>query len=366
MRLAAFALLLTVSSAFCADDPGWVLVANHLHSSAGGDQHWSRGIKHIREYCTEKGIAFGILTDHDSIGGWFDAEFTKTGPGSVLVPGEEWTSAAGHANLVGFTASGPEDAIKPNVSGDYDGNAPTTVNGTPTAVDHVKMITEVHKRNGIVIINHPALRGYKWPDETFGADLCEVNGTWENPSGVNAKAWFARRIAAGQRIGAVGGSDYHYLRPKRKAEDEIHAKGLVFPDIDDPINLVKVDGPGLPGLYAALKARHVQVLKHRASPRCFVSVDANGDGKPDGIGGDVLTASSGARVRFAIRVTGGKGRELYVHDQSAGTTGHTIQRVPITSDDFTVTVDRNGSGSGKNATYCEVGKLETFTNPVWY
>lgn len=362
MRHAALALLL-LASPVLAGDPSWVLVANHLHSSAGGDQHWAAGIKHIREYCAGHGIAYGILTDHDTIAGWFDPEFTRPGP-ATLAPAEEWTSAEGHANIVGFSASGPNDAIKPDQSGDYDGELPgATANATPAAVDHSKMVAEVHRRGGLVIINHPALRGYRWPEDTFGADLCEVNGTWENPGGANAKAWYARQLAAGRRIGAVGGSDYHYLRPKA---NQVQAKGLVFPDIDDPINLVRVEAPGLPGLYAALRARHVQVLKHRGSPRCYVTADTTLDGKPDALAGDILTVARGTTVTFTIRVTGGKGRDLIVHDQAAGMNGHTMQRVPVTSDDFTTTLSRTASGAATNVTYFEVGKLETFVNPLWY
>lgn len=346
----------------------WKLVANHLHSSAGGDSHWSRGIRHIRQFCAENRIDHGILTDHDTIGGWFDPAF-DTGPGAVLIRGQEWTSVEGHANLVNFSASGPQDAVVPEVPGDYDGVPPRP---RPAAViDHARTIRAVHARGGLVFINHPALRGYRWPDQTFGADACEVNGTWENPSGANAKAWYARRLMAGQRIGAVGGSDYHYLRPKRR--------GVFTPDIEKPINLVRVEGEGVPGVLAGFRARHVQVLASPAAPRCELSIDAitgllgerwgdtQGDGRPDGIGGDIRTVKAGQSVKLTARVTGGKGQKLTFHDVVSGAGAeYTTSTLAITSDDFTFTVVRSGSGSGRRCTYCEVGSLKTLTNPIWY
>lgn len=349
----------------------WKLVANHLHSSSGGSNYWARGVRHIREFCEENKIDHGILTDHDTIGGWFDRAFTE-GPGAQLIRGQEWTSNEGHANLVNFAANGPQDAIIPNVTGDYDGVARSLPHHpsdgfrprpeTQVAVDHATMVKNVHARGGLVFINHPALRGYKWPDDTFGADACEVNGTWENPSGANAKAWFARRLMAGQRIGAVGGSDYHYLRPKKEAP-----KGFFTPDIEKPINLVRVEGEGIAGVLAGFKKRHVQVLANPQAPRCEVAVDTNRDGRSDGIGGDMLTVKAGQTVKLTVRVTGGKGQTLTFHDVVSGANAaYTTAQVPVTSQDFTITVERQGSGGQSRCTYVEIGKLQCLTNPVWY
>lgn len=355
LRLTLAVSILLAGAAASHAEGTWKLVANHLHSSSGGDTHWSRGIRHIREYCAENRIDHAILTDHDTIGGWFDPAF-KSGAGAELIPGQEWTSSEGHANLVGFSASGPQGAIKPEGSSDYDGFRPPLPTGI---IDHAKMVQEVHGRGGLVFINHPALRGYKWPEDTFGADSCEVNGTWENSSGVNAKAWYVRRLVAGQRIGAVGGSDYHYLRPKRR--------GFFTPQIDEPINLVLAEGPGLAGIQTGFKARHVQVLANPKAPRCELQVDTNADGRADGIGGDMLTVRLDQPVKLTVRVTGGLGQQLTIHDVTAGrNASYTTAQIPITSDDFTTTLARTGSGVLRRATFCEVGALKTLTNPIWY
>src|SRR5207244_10437285 len=146
--------------------------------------------------------------------------------------------------------------------GDSDGVVQTWGSNQP--IDHAKMVTRVHGRGGLVIINHPALRGYKWPEGTFGADLCEVNGTWDEPSGKAALAWWVRRLLAKERIGAIGGSDFHAFRPKR---------GVITPKIDEPINLIYVEKNDQAGVFEALRARHVQVLRTLSSPRCTVALD---------------------------------------------------------------------------------------------
>lgn len=357
-----------------AQDPSaWSLAANHLHSSPGGEKPWASGIKHIAKWCERNDVAFAALTDHNTIEGWFLPEFTAN-PKVVMLRGEEWTSPRGHANLIEYSADKPEDVILPGVSGDCkldeDGHhVPGPAPSEPVNIDHAAMIKQVHARGGLVIINHPGLPLYPWPEADHGADACEVGRNFLDFRGRRSLAWWIRRLEEGSHIGAAAGSDYHFLRPKKAIEelDAVDLKGPIFtPAIDTPINLILAPTKDAAGFRAAILARHVQVLRTRKAPRIFVDV-RSGTG-PAGTMGDVIAAPAGAPVKLTVRVMGGKKQvlEILESEQGGSETTRKVTEVTIDTDDFTHSEERSGSGDSSHFVIFSVADLESLTNPVWY
>lgn len=353
------------------DPAQWVLVANHLHSAPGGSNGWSSGVKHILTYCSARNIEFALMTDHNAIKTWFLPEFRVTGK-TTPVGGMEWTSEQGHANLIGFTASTPEQAILPC---GIRGQAPCAQEGQQ---DHASMVKQVHERGGLVIINHPVLKGYKWPAGTCGADAVEVNRSWSDRYGVAARQWWHDKLLKGDHITGFGGSDYHYFRPLSSSDEE---EGLeesehsneaspLSPDIETPVNLVRVGEKTVAAVMDAVRAGHVQVLSDLTQPRVFLGCDANGDGVfDDYMMGDRVRLAEGSRVVIQVRVLGGKGQRLRVFDAKVGEmlSGRGPEVHDITSDDFVLALERTASAGKDRFLRTEVGERgANVTNPLYY
>ncbi len=351
----------------------WVLVANHLHS-APARAGWRKGVKHILEFCDKRNIDFAFLTDHDSIETWFWDEFKVTG-NTVPVGGQEWTSPQGHANLISFRGEKPDDVIIP--CGEED-DAPCADGNQ----DHAGVIKETQDRGGLVIINHPILKGYRWPTATLNADAVEINPTLYDPSGKKGRAWWHAQLLSGVRITGFGGSDYHYLRPWSE-EPEIGQGGgcchrvdetvdapVWSPNIDSYLNLVRVREKTIDAVMDAIRAGHVAVVRDQKQPRVFIGCDANGDGDYDDyMMGDRVRAHPRNALDFQIRVVGGKGRQVNLIDAQVGMKPgqETIETLSIDSDDFVYRFQRETSDEKKHFVRAELGnKGAAVTNPIYY
>jgi hypothetical protein len=189
-------------------------VANHTHSSTGLGQYKREGLKKIFELAAEKGFAMVIITDHNTLGHWYDPLFVPT-QGVIPVRGMEWTSDDGHANLVDFSSQSPGDVIVPC-------DWPAAPSPCSDGIDYAPMVQSVQAREGLVIINHPRLARHYWPDDAFGADAVEVNGNLTDRKGTKGRQWWHARLAEGARITAMGGSDWHYWRPFSGEEPPDH------------------------------------------------------------------------------------------------------------------------------------------------
>lgn len=349
-------------------DGEWVLVANHLHTAPGGSTPWEQGVKHILEFCSERKIEFAFITDHNSIESWFLRNFRKTGA-CTPIGGMEWTSDGGHANLVGFRASGPDGAILPCNSKGLPPCPPGSA-----GQDYQGMVNATHASNGLVFINHPVLLNYKWPEATFQADAVEINRTWSDRTGRNARAWWHRRLLLGEKLTAIGGSDYHYFRPLREENRDDCLQPLDSspwsPDIDTPINLVRVSEKTVPAVMAAIKAGHVQVLRDLEQPRVFIGCDVNADGNfDDFMMGDRIRALPGKPFELQFRVVGGKGRQLNLIEAQVGNPARSakVESVPVTSDDFSLLRVRTSEAGTARFLRAEIDdRGDTVTNPIYY
>lgn len=332
--------------------PGeWKLVTSHIHSSIGGEKHSHRGLEHVREYANEHGIAIALLTDHNSIDGWFDPAFEGEGP-MIFVGGEEWTSKGGHATIFGWDASGPADKILPSDHEEV---------GVPGPPLYAEMVAEVHDKKGVVIINHPRLKTSPWPGESFGADGVEVGPNVTDLSGRKAIAWWQSLLEKGEKLTAWGGSDYHYLRG--------------VPAIDKPINRVRMHEVSRDALVKAVKARHVMVVARRRAPMVLVGADLDGDLVfDDAMMGDAIKGAPGKKVDLQVRVIGGKGQEMVLIETKVDGAGPHTKRttVTVTSDDFVYRLVRERLPEVSQFLRVELGKTRVtrrprvITNPIFW
>lgn len=366
------------------DPAEWYLAGNHLHTSVGGDHSWHHGLTHLLEKSDAQGLDFAIVTDHNTIDHWSFPEFKPFGK-TIPIRGEEWTSDDGHAGLVMFEpAGGPIiPCTRPSAGRPCEGGQP----------DYKRMVDEVHRRGGFVIINHPKLARHIWPDDSLGADAVDIAWNLTDTKGKKARAWWHSLLVRGQRPIAIGGSDYHYfLWPREKAAQVppgtvpgrplpdgtvLRVPGLEegipegaepgtlvypIPSLAKPVNLVRASAKTPEALMSALRAGHLIVLAEPSSPRAFLGADITGDGKfTDAREGDRLSSiAPGATVRFQARVIGGKGKTLRILDPKLETS------VKVTSGDFVHAFERRRAAA-ESFVRLEIGDDgECAGNPIFY
>lgn len=324
------------------EDPagaGWVLVSLHLHTMDNPGYHHNpfnpdpptsysvKGFEDIARQAREAGIEALIFTDHHSVGIGFDPVFSREKE-LILLLGMEWTSTEGHMNLVEYGPQGPRDILLPSDPSEREPTEPDS---------YVSVIEEVHRRGGIAIINHPESPNHRWPENPFGADAVEVyNGTYSHLS------FWQRRLQEKFRITGVGGSDYHSW--------DIFQDRPIAPQPNSPlrpVNLVWTGGERTArGIVEGIRRGRVQILSSPESPRVWMRLDGNGDGRFDeGREGDTYWVPPGkeTRVSLQVRVLGGKGADLQlVHKKGP------LPAIRVSGNDFvhrfqhTVQPDPNG------------------------
>ena len=206
---------------------GWLKGDLHLHSNHS-DARWSIDdlVQHVRMHRLD----FLSLTDHNTTSGRLELRraLAASGLAPVVIDGMELTTFWGHANALGVS-----DWIDWRTRGPagQGGEAMTTMRA---AAD------EVHRRGGLLVVNHPRSAGYPWctgcrweyGDETIAyADAIEVmNGAWARKQNRDGMALWDRWLSAGHRIPATAGTDSHgfakqpdqlgftYVRTERSAQ----------------------------------------------------------------------------------------------------------------------------------------------------
>lgn len=137
------------------------------------------------------GIEFLALTDHNTISQ--NLSYPRDRP-VLFIPGMEFTTYTGHANLVG--AARPVDDFR--VASQADLSA------------CLKLASE---RGALISVNHPFDAAcpscswrWSWDDSV---DAVEVwNGPWR-PANARALTWWQSVLVSGRKLVAVGGSDTH-------------------------------------------------------------------------------------------------------------------------------------------------------------
>ncbi len=163
---------------------GWYrgdLHTHTYHSDAAGSPET------LHAQAKQAGLDFLGVADHNTTSQrrYF---YPQSSPELVFVRATEVTTNAGHANAFGVEGMIDYRIAKPG--------------------DVHRLVEHIHARGGILSINHdkPTI---PWTYELPRADCMEVwQSTWIEWNWISL-ARYQHRLAAGLRISAIGGSDYH-------------------------------------------------------------------------------------------------------------------------------------------------------------
>lgn len=262
--------------------PGWYLGDLHVHTEYSHDS--TVPVADWADAAVGGGLDFVWITDHRTFQAPFDPAFEDDRV--LLVPAIEW-GGGGHAGMGG---------VRTNNEANYDDPA-----------DVLRAWTLARLQGGVQSLNHYGDDINYW-DTLLAAepalkamlDVVEVWNTWWPVSqGMNEDSidFWEGLLAEGYRIGAVGGSDVHYL-------------GLA---IGFPTTVVWADSLSIPGINAGLRTgrsfvtqsfpyRDGEIFSYEALPMLDFRGDADGDGTFEAMLGDTVAAGPvdfQLSVRFA-------------------------------------------------------------------
>jgi hypothetical protein len=147
-------------------------------------------LEELAAHAKRHSLDFLAITDHNQMA---QSAILNQVEGLTLIPGVEWTHYLGHANFLGI---------------DQPYDAPFFTN---TPEEALSRFTSARERSALIIINHPCddSCGFQFDLQKFPFDCLEI---WNGPmreSNFKAVALWQSLLEAGQKIPAVGGSDYH-------------------------------------------------------------------------------------------------------------------------------------------------------------
>ena len=165
------------------------LLLGDIHTHTVG----SDGVLTLEELAAQAhrhGLDFLAITDHNQM---VSPAVLARIPEITLIPGVEWTHYRGHANFLGLA--------KP-----YDEPFFTNTDAAMQA-----RFQTAHDRGALIVINHPTDEscGFQFDLTQLPFDAIEI---WNGPmreSNLRAVGLWHQMLAAGQKVPAVGGSDYH-------------------------------------------------------------------------------------------------------------------------------------------------------------
>lgn len=164
----------------------WIKGDTHLHT-INSDGTLTKG--QLVEACKKKGLDFMIITDHN-----YNSVEKSYYDGNILViQGQELTDEPGHVNIWGKKV--PHDPP----------------HKLDTAEDYKKIIDECKKAGATVSVNHPFCGNcpFRLDLEDYPFDCVEVWNTIQHSDNMKNRDWWVNQLLKGNRIAAVGGSDYH-------------------------------------------------------------------------------------------------------------------------------------------------------------
>lgn len=174
------------------DERQWYKGDTHLHTT-NSDGRLTPG--QLVDACKEKGLDYMIITDHNYNTvkeSYFDREM-------LVIQGQEITGEPGHVNIWGKKVP-----LEPPYALD-------------TAEDYEKIIGLCKDTGAVVSLNHPFCSncGFHLDMEAYPFDCVEVWNTIQHSDNMKNRDWWVGQLLNGNRIAAVGGSDYHrdYVLP---------------------------------------------------------------------------------------------------------------------------------------------------------
>lgn len=230
----------------------------HTHTFASDGVH---SMQELAWKAKRNGLDFVAITDHNQM---VSRHALPHLDDVTLIPGVEWTHYDGHANFLGVD--------KP-----FDGCF------AANTFDEVQMIFQVaHERGALITINHPYedCCEFKFDLEKLPFDCLEI---WNGPmreSNLKAIGLWQSLLAAGKKIPACAGSDYHRDTP------------FIF--LGGPTTCVFADSNGASDILAALKAGHAYFIFAPDGPALEITA---GD---DAIMGDSVSWNDINRLKFSL------------------------------------------------------------------
>jgi len=164
----------------------WFKGDTHLHT-INSDGVLTKG--QLVEYCKKQGLNFIIITDHN----YNTVEKSYYDDDMLVIQGQELTDDNGHVNIWGTKV--PEEP-------------PYTLN---TREDYEKIIAKCKEAGATVSLNHPfcSMCGFRFDINGMYCDCVEVWNTIQHSDNMVNRDWWVNQLLAGNRIPAVGGSDFH-------------------------------------------------------------------------------------------------------------------------------------------------------------
>jgi hypothetical protein len=236
----------------------------------------SDGFNSIEEYAVAAerlGLDFLAITDHNTWSHFEEILHRTPKGGPLLIPGEEVTTFWGHANVWGV--------------GCWVDFRATDDAGMQRTLDWV------HARGGLFSPNHPK-RGWPWEFAGVrGFRVCEAwQGAWRLFN-VESLDFWERRLRAGERVVAVGGSDCHSIAPAKFVHSWTLGNPCTWVFAREPLNEANV--------LDAVRAGHVFVSEDPTGP--FLELTAECGGRSY-LMGDAIEAPQGAPVTLRLRYRG--------------------------------------------------------------
>ncbi len=226
----------------------WLKGDLHVHSDHS-DGRW--GIDAVVAHARTNALDFIALTDHNTSTGTAPLReaLRDAGLATIVIPGLELTTFAGHANVLGIEGwvdwrtrlpgggtsdddlddafADPSDLADLAGAGDAgttrmvvagEGDVPVEFALHRPAGKMEATARAIQSRGGLFVVNHPRSAGYpactgcRWDfdDAPAYADVIEVmNGDWPRRQNDEAMVLWDRWLASGWRIPATAGSDAH-------------------------------------------------------------------------------------------------------------------------------------------------------------
>jgi hypothetical protein len=307
----------------------WYAGDFHVHSRESGDARPS--IAEVLEFAAGRGLDFVLLSEHNTTSqlSWYAAA-QAAHPDVLLLPGAEFTTYAGHANIIGTT-----EWVDHRIG----------VRGATIAA----AIDAVHAQGGLFSINHPLLNvgdlcigcGWNHPIDPAAIDAVEIQ------TGIlPGLPYWEDLVAQGSHAAAVGGSDDH-----RAGRD---LGGLDSP-IGTPTTMVYADALSVEAIVRGVRdARTVVKLAGPDAP--MIDSQLSGQREADTVYADQST--------LRATVTAGDGTTLRVIKNGA-----LFDAVAVSGDPFVHELPIAAPLSGEDRYRCEVvdgaARALTVTSYVW-
>ncbi|MBN8595417.1 MAG: CehA/McbA family metallohydrolase [Anaerolineae bacterium] len=301
---------------------GWYKGELHCHTvNSDGDST----VEEIVLQAEALGLDFLAVTDHNNL--THQVDLARIQSRLLLIPGLEVTTYYGHWNIWG-----EGDWIDFRVQ---------------TADDMIRAIADANRRGYLVSCNHPRPMGPDWAfPEVQGYACVEVwNGPWELLNTACLTFWEAR-LAEGERLSAVGGSDHHFSH-----EEHIARLGHPTTFIYSP------HPPTTRDVLSSIRSGRICVSESPQGPRVWVATSGAQMG-------DQVPRPATDRVRIDVTVADGEGTVLEV----IGASG-LLERLAVTNPiaTFTLSVSLNKSPYIR-AQVLDVKRLNlrAISNPIYF